>query len=49
MNKNVLRKITYGLYLISTQADEKPTGCIANTVMQVTHNTLAISLNHENT
>lgn len=47
MNKNVLRKITYGLYLISTQDAEKPTGCIANTVMQVTHNTLAISLNHE--
>ncbi|MBR6098286.1 flavin reductase [bacterium] len=48
MNKNILRKLSYGVYVISTLSDGKPTGCIANSAMQVTHDTIAVSINHEN-
>ncbi len=48
MNKNVLRNLSYGVYAVSTLSDNKPTGCIANSVMQVTHDTIAVSINHEN-
>lgn len=48
MNKNVLRKLSYGVYIVSTLDGERPTGCVANSIMQVTHDTIAISINHEN-
>ena len=48
MNKNVLRKLSYGVYVVSTNSGDKPTGCIANSVMQVTHDTIAVSINHDN-
>lgn len=48
MNKNVLRKLSYGVYVVSTVCDGKPTGCIANSAMQVTHDTIAVSINHDN-
>ena len=48
MNKNVLRKLSYGVYVVSTKNGEKHTGCVANSIMQVTHDTIAISINHEN-
>jgi flavin reductase (DIM6/NTAB) family NADH-FMN oxidoreductase RutF/rubredoxin len=48
MNKNVLRNLSYGVYVVSTLCDKKSTGCIANSAMQVTHDTIAVSINHEN-
>ena len=48
MNKNVLRKLSYGVYIVSTLDGERPTGCVANSIMQVTQDTVAISINHEN-
>ena len=48
MNKNVLRKLSYGVYVVSTVCNGKPTGCIANSTMQVTHDTIAVSINHDN-
>ena len=48
MNKNVLRKLSYGVYVVSTKNGDKPTGCIANSAMQVTHDTIAVSINHDN-
>ena len=48
MNKNVLRNLSYGVYVVSTVCNGKPTGCIANSAMQVTHDTIAVSINHEN-
>lgn len=48
MNKNVLRKLSYGVYVVSTKNGDKPTGCIANSTMQVTHDTMAVSINRDN-
>ena len=48
MDKNVLREITYGVYVVSTQNGDKPTGCVVNSVMQVTYDTVAVSVNHSN-
>lgn len=48
MNKNVLRNLSYGVYVVSTVCNGKPTGCIANSAMQVTHDTIAVSINHDN-
>lgn len=48
MNKNVLRCLSYGVYVVSTLDGDKPTGCIANSSMQITHDTIAVSINHDN-
>lgn len=48
MNKNVLRKLSYGVYAVSTLDGERATGCIANSIIQVTYDTVAVSMNHEN-
>lgn len=50
MNSNAFRKLSYGLYVISTLDGERPTGCIANSVLQITSDpaTVAVSLNHSN-
>lgn len=48
MNKNVLRNLSYGVYAVSTLDGDRAVGCIANSIMQVTHNTVAVSMNHEN-
>lgn len=50
MDTNVLRNISYGLYIVSTNNQEKPTGCVANSIMQVTSSpaTIAASINHDN-
>ena len=49
MDKNVLKNLSYGLYVIGTK-EEKNCGCIVNTVMQITSNplTIAVSINHAN-
>ncbi|HHW00086.1 MAG TPA: flavin reductase [Clostridiaceae bacterium] len=50
MNMNVLWNISYGVYVISSMDGDRPTGCIANSVMQVTAEpaTIAISISHDN-
>ena len=48
MNKDVLKKISYGVYVVSTLNGEKSTGCIVNSIMQITQDTIALSVNHQN-
>lgn len=50
MNKNAFRDLSYGVYIISTLDGGRPTGCVANSVMQVTSSpaTIAVSMNHDN-
>lgn len=48
MDNEILKSISYGVYVISTFDDTKSTGCIANSLIQVTQDTIAISINHNN-
>ncbi len=50
MNTDIFRDMSYGVYIVSTMDGERPTGCIANSIMQVTSSpaTIAISINHDN-
>lgn len=50
MNKKVFRNLSYGVYVISTWDDGRPTGCTANSVMQITSDpaVVAVSINHDN-
>ena len=48
MNSEILKNISYGVYVVSTLNNEKSTGCIANSVMQVTQDVVAVSINHNN-
>lgn len=50
MNPNAFRNMSYGVYVVSTLDGERPTGCIANSAMQITSSpaTIAVSINHDN-
>lgn len=52
MNINVLNNISYGVYVatVNDSKNQRPTGCIVNSVMQVTANpaTVALSVNTAN-
>lgn len=50
MNTNIFRSMSYGVYIVSTMDQERPTGCIANSIMQITSTpaTIAVSVNHDN-
>lgn len=48
MNINILKSLSYGVYVISTPDGEKSTGCIANSLMQVSYDTIVVSINHKN-
>lgn len=50
MNNKVLRNLSYGVYAVTTLDGERPTGCIANSAMQITSTpaTIAVSINHNN-
>lgn len=50
MNSNILRYLSYGVYVVSAMDEKRPTGCIANSAMQITSSpaTLAVSVNHDN-
>ena len=48
MDNNILRDLSYGVYVVSTMNGDKPTGCIANSLIQVTYDTIAVSINHDN-
>lgn len=50
MDTKVLRNMSYGVYVVTTMDGERATGCIANSIMQVTSSpvTVALSMNHNN-
>ena len=50
MDNKVFTKLSYGVYAVTTWDSGRPTGCIANSAMQITSNpaTVAISINHNN-
>ncbi len=50
MDTKVLYNLSYGVYLTTTMDGERPTGCVTNSVMQITSSpmTIAVSVNHDN-
>ena len=50
MDTNIFRKLSYGVYVVSTWDNGRPTGCTANSAMQITSSpaTIAVSINHDN-
>ena len=50
MNQSALYNLSYGVYICSTWDEGRPTGCIANSAMQITSApaTVAVSINHDN-
>lgn len=50
MNNNIFRNMSYGVYIVSTMDGDRPTGCTANSIMQITSDpaSVAISINHDN-
>ena len=50
MNTNAFRKLSYGVYIVSAWDNGRPTGCTANSAMQITSDpaTIAVSINHNN-
>ena len=50
MDIQALYKLSYGLYVVSSLDKDRPVGCIANSVMQVTAipETVAVSIHHDN-
>lgn len=50
MNKSAFYKLSYGVYVVSTWDNGRPTGCTANSAMQITSEpaTIAVSINHDN-
>ncbi len=50
MNTNIFRSMSYGVYIVSTMDGMRPTGCTANSIMQITSSpaTVAVSINHDN-
>ena len=50
MNKSAFRKLSYGVYLISSLDGDRPTGSVPTGAMQITSDpaSIAISINHDN-
>lgn len=48
MNNKVLQNLSYGVYVITSIHDSSPAGCIANSLIQVSYDTIAVSINHSN-
>ena len=48
MDKKILRDLSYGVYVVTTKKDNKNVGCICNSIMQITSDKIAISVNHDN-
>jgi flavin reductase (DIM6/NTAB) family NADH-FMN oxidoreductase RutF/rubredoxin len=50
INKTAFFNLSYGVYIVSTLDGQRPTGCVANSVMQITSEpaTVAVSMNHNN-
>ena len=50
MNISALHKLSYGVYIVSATDNGRPTGCVANSIMQITSSPaiIAVSINHDN-
>lgn len=50
MNRKIFRNMSYGVYIVGTLDGNRPTGCVANSIMQITSSpaTIAASINHDN-
>lgn len=48
MDNEVLNNISYGVYVITSVDGQRSVGCIANCAMQITYDTLCVSINHDN-
>lgn len=50
MNTNIFRSMSYGVYIVGTMDGNRPTGCVVNSIMQITSSpaTIAASINHDN-
>ena len=50
MEMSALWKLSYGMYAIGTMDGKRPTGCIVNTVIQITSDNpvIAVSMNKNN-
>ena len=50
MDKSAFYNLSYGVYLCTTWDEGKPTGCVANSAMQITSSpaTIAVSINKNN-
>lgn len=50
MDTKILRNLSYGVYIVTASDDGRPTGCTANSAMQITSKpaTIAVSINHDN-
>ena len=50
MNNNIFRNMSYGVYIVSAMDGKRPTGCTANSIMQITSDpaSVAVSINHDN-
>lgn len=50
MNTNTFRNMSYGVYVVTTFDHDRPVGCIANSIMQISSEppTVAVSINHDN-
>lgn len=44
MNKDVMFKISYGLYVLTAKENDKHNGCIINTLQQITDSPLRVSI-----
>lgn len=50
MDKNAFRALSYGVYTVTSWDNGRPTGCTANSAMQITSSpaTIAVSINRDN-
>ena len=48
MDNKVLNNLSYGVYVVTTVDAQRPVGCIANCAMQITYDTMCVSINHDN-
>lgn len=50
MDTRIFRSMSYGVYVAGTMDGDRPTGCIVNSIMQITSSpaTVAVSVNHDN-
>ncbi len=50
MDKNIFKKFSYGLYIVSTKDNDTLSGCVVNTAVQITSQNplIAVSVNKEN-
>lgn len=50
MDKKTFFHMSYGVYILTAMDGEQPTGCVANSIMQITSSpaTVAVSMNHDN-